>query len=85
MYAHVGDRLVVEGDPARTGLIIGVPNADGSPPYIVKWQANGHIAMVFPGDFARLIPAGTVSAELPATASSAACEQPGDVIGHERL
>ena len=57
MYAHVGDRLLVEGDPARTGLIIGVPHADGSPPYIVKWLANGQIAMVFPGDFARVIPA----------------------------
>lgn len=57
MYAHVGDRLLVEGDSARTGLIIGVPHADGSPPYIVRWQANGQIAMVFPGEFARVIPA----------------------------
>jgi hypothetical protein len=58
MYAHVGDRLNVEGDPARTGLIIGVPHDDGSPPYIVKWLANGHIAMVSPGQFARVIPGG---------------------------
>ena len=57
MYAHVGDRLLVEGDSARTGLIIGVPHADGSPPYIVKWLANGQTAMVFPGDYARVIPA----------------------------
>jgi hypothetical protein len=57
MYAHVGDRLLAEGDSARTGLIIGVPHADGSPPYIVRWQANGQIAMVFPGEFARIIPA----------------------------
>jgi hypothetical protein len=57
MYAHVGDRLLVEGDSARTGLIIGMPHADGSPPYIVRWQANGQIAMVFPGEFARVIPA----------------------------
>ena len=57
MYAHVGDRLLVEGDSARTGLIIGVPHADGSPPYIVRWLANGQIAMVFPGEFARVIPA----------------------------
>lgn len=57
MYAHVGDRLLVEGDSARTGLIIGVPHADGSPPYIVRWLANGQIAMVIPGEFARLIPA----------------------------
>ena len=57
MHADVGDRLIVENDPARAGLIIGVPRADGSPPYIVKWLANGHIAMVSPGQFARIIPA----------------------------
>jgi hypothetical protein len=57
MFAHVGDRLIVEGDAARTGLIIGVPHADGSPPYIVKWLASGHIAMVSPGQFARILPA----------------------------
>jgi hypothetical protein len=57
MYAHVGDRLVVQGDSARTGLIIDVPHEDGSPPYIVKWLANGQIAMVSPGEFARIIPA----------------------------
>jgi hypothetical protein len=58
MFAQVGDRLIVEGDQARAGLIIGVPHEDGSPPYIVKWLANGHIAMVSPGQFARIVPAG---------------------------
>jgi hypothetical protein len=57
MFAHVGDRLIVEGDPARAGLIIGVPNEDGSPPYIVRWLANGHVAMVSPGQFARIVAA----------------------------
>jgi hypothetical protein len=57
MFARTGDRLIVEGDLARAGLIIGVPHEDGSPPYIVKWLANGHIAMVSPGQFARIIPA----------------------------
>ena len=57
MYAHVGDRLVIDGDPARTGLIIEVPHEDGSPPYVIKWLATGHIAMVSPGQFARVIPA----------------------------
>jgi Domain of unknown function (DUF1918) len=57
MYAQVGDRLIVEGDPARSGVIIAVPRPDGTPPYIVKWLADGHIAMVSPGDFARVIPA----------------------------
>ncbi len=55
MYARAGDRLIVEGDPARTGLIIGTPHDDGSPPYIVKWLSDGHIAMVSPGQFARVV------------------------------
>jgi Domain of unknown function (DUF1918) len=57
MFAHTGDRLIIEGDPARAGLIIDIPHEDGSPPYIVKWLANGHIAMVSPGQFARIVPA----------------------------
>ncbi len=63
MYAHVGDRLIVEGDRARTGLIIGVPHDDGSPPYIVKWLTDGHIAMVSPGDFARIVPQGPAASD----------------------
>jgi hypothetical protein len=58
MYAHVGDKLVIDGDPPRAGLIIGVPHDDGSPPYVVKWAADGHIAMVSPDRFARVVPAG---------------------------
>jgi Domain of unknown function (DUF1918) len=57
MYARVGDRLVVSDDPARSALIIGVPHQDGSPPYVVKWLADGHIAMVSPSAFARVVPA----------------------------
>jgi len=72
MYAHVGDRLIAEGDAARSGLIIGVPHEDGSPPYIVKWQSDGHIAMVWPGDFARVVPAGPpASGSLPLPATGA--------------
>jgi hypothetical protein len=58
LYAQVGDRLILEGDPARTGIIIGLAHEDGSPPYVVKWQSSGHIAMVSPGPYARVIPAG---------------------------
>ena len=57
MFARIGDRLIVEGDLARAGLIIGIPHEDGSPPYIVRWLASGHIAMVSPGQYARIIPA----------------------------
>ncbi len=58
MKAEVGDRLVVEGDLTRTGLVVGLSNTDGSPPYVIRWQADGHIALVFPGPYSRIIPAG---------------------------
>lgn len=70
MRAYVGDRLIIEGDPKRTGIVIGVPHADGSPPYVVKWLADGHIAMVSPDQYMRIIPAGhpAGTAFLPAAA-----------------
>jgi uncharacterized protein DUF1918 len=54
--AHVGDQLVVGAD--RIGIVVGVPAADGSPPYIIKWQKDGHIAMVLPDQYSRIVPAG---------------------------
>jgi hypothetical protein len=62
MYAHIGDRLVVDGDPPRAGTIIAVPHDDGSPPYVVRWLADGHIAMVSPDQFARVVPASPAPA-----------------------
>jgi uncharacterized protein DUF1918 len=56
MRAQVGDRLRVDGD--RIGIVVGVPAADGSPPYIIKWLKDGHIAMVLPDQYARIVPAG---------------------------
>jgi Domain of unknown function (DUF1918) len=55
MRARVGDRLVVGAD--RIGVVIGVPAADGSPPYIVRWLKSGHIAMVQPDQYSRIVPA----------------------------
>jgi hypothetical protein len=55
MRAHVGDQLLV--GPDRIGVVIGVPAEDGSPPYIIKWLKDGHIAMVQPDQYARIIPA----------------------------
>jgi Domain of unknown function (DUF1918) len=54
MHAQVGDRLVVGED--RIGEVVGVPSADGTPPYIIKWLKDGHIAMVFPDEYARVVP-----------------------------
>jgi Domain of unknown function (DUF1918) len=56
MRARVGDRLVVGDD--RIGEVVGVPSADGSPPYIIRWLKDGHIAMVLPDRYARIVPAG---------------------------
>jgi hypothetical protein len=53
--AEVGDRLVVGTD--RIGVVIGVLTEDGSPPYIIKWLNDGHIAMVQPDQYARIVPA----------------------------
>jgi hypothetical protein len=55
MHAEVGDRLVIDGDPERVGLIIDVPHADGSPPYVIKWLTTGHIALVSPDQFGRVV------------------------------
>jgi hypothetical protein len=89
MRAHVGDRLIVEGDETRTGLIIEVPRTDGTPPYVVRWLASGHIAMVSPGDFARIIStAGQADSPpdpSPARRSQRADEKRTDVVRHERM
>jgi hypothetical protein len=63
MYARAGDLLVVDGDSKRFGLILEVPHADGTPPYVVRWQPTGHIAMVSPGQFARVIRGEDLSGE----------------------
>ena len=57
MQARVGDRLIPDGDADRIGLVIGLQNADGSPPYVIKWLSSGHIALVSPGPYARILPA----------------------------
>ena len=56
MRARVGDRLVVGED--RIGEVVGVPSADGSPPYIIRWLKGGHLAMVLPDQYSRIVPAG---------------------------
>ena len=56
MRARVGDRLVVGEE--RVGEVIAVPSADGSPPYIIKWLKDGHVAMVLPDPYARIVAAG---------------------------
>jgi hypothetical protein len=60
MKACVGDRLVVDASDlagGRVGLVIGVQHEDGTPPYVIKWLSDGHVALVFPGPYARIVPA----------------------------
>jgi ABC-type sugar transport system substrate-binding protein len=67
MRANIGDVLVVAGSGSRAGLIIGVVGQDGSPPYVIKWLSDGHIAMVTPDPYSRIVPSsdGTPPEQLP--------------------
>jgi hypothetical protein len=53
MYAEVGDRLMRNGLQTglgqHLGVIVEVRNADGSPPYLVEWEADGTRTLHFPG------------------------------------
>jgi hypothetical protein len=53
MKASVGDRLVIKGhhvgDPDRDGEILEVHGEDGGPPYLVRWEEDGHVGLFFPG------------------------------------
>jgi hypothetical protein len=56
MRAQVGDRLVADGaERNRVCEIIGLNHADGSPPYVVRWLSDGHIALLYPGPYSRLV------------------------------
>ena len=58
MIAHTGDRLVLNPTPLggtrRVGVITGVREDDGAPPYVVRWLEDGRTAMIFPGDEAHV-------------------------------
>jgi Domain of unknown function (DUF1918) len=61
MKAKVGDWLVIKGTtldrPDQRGLITEVHSSDGSPPYVVRWLDNDHLATVFPGPDAVVVTA----------------------------
>jgi hypothetical protein len=62
MKAKVGDWLVIKGttidQPDHRGLITEVHSPDGSPPYVVRWLDNDHVATVFPSTDAVVVTAG---------------------------
>lgn len=53
MQAKVGDRLVIKGhrvgEHDRDAEILEVRGADGGPPFVVRWEADGHETLFFPG------------------------------------
>jgi len=53
LYAEKSDRLLSHSSYSvladREAEILEVPNADGSPPYRVRWSDTGREALVMPG------------------------------------
>lgn len=61
MRANVGDQLTVRsrkvGQADRIGVILEVRGQDGDGPYLVRWNADGHEGLYFPGSDAQVRPA----------------------------
>lgn len=53
MKAVAGDRLVIKGhhigEHDRDAEILEVRGNGGEPPYLVRWDDDGHEGLVFPG------------------------------------
>ncbi|MDA8291083.1 MAG: DUF1918 domain-containing protein [Actinomycetota bacterium] len=53
MKAAVGDRIVIHGhhvgEPDQVALVLEVDGAGGEPPFRVRWEADGHEGLYFPG------------------------------------
>ena len=58
MHAHAGERLVVharhQGEPDRDAEILEVHGANGAPPWLVRWDDDGHEGLFFPGSDATI-------------------------------
>jgi hypothetical protein len=56
--ARPGDRLIVsahhQGEPERDGEILEVRGPGGTPPYVVRWEDTGAVAILYPGSDARV-------------------------------
>lgn len=53
MIAKVGDRIIVRGrrvgDTTRSGVVVAVRGADGTPPYVVRWDGDTTDHIYYPG------------------------------------
>ena len=65
MHAKKGDWLVVESAAverhSRRGLVLSVEDPEGIPPFLVRWEDDGHESLVFPGPDAHVAPAGAAT------------------------
>ena len=52
MKATIGDRLIIKGhhigEPDRDAEILEVRGPAGTPPYVVRWEEDGHESLFFP-------------------------------------
>jgi hypothetical protein len=60
VHASVGDRIVIKGhhigEPDRDCEVLDVRGRHGEPPYLVRWEDDGHEALFFPGSDASVQP-----------------------------
>jgi hypothetical protein len=66
MHAKPGDVLIVEASTterhARHATTLEVRSPDGSPPYYVRWEDDGHEGLTYPGPDSHIAPQGTSKA-----------------------
>jgi hypothetical protein len=68
MKASTGDRVFVESarpGHQQTGRIVALRHADGSPPYVVRWDDTGKETVHFPREDCRIEPANLATADGP--------------------
>ena len=53
MQAQTGDRIIIKphraGQPVRDCEVLEVRGPNGLPPYVVRWEDDGHEGFFFPG------------------------------------
>ena len=53
LRAEAGDRLIIRahhtGEVERDGEILEVLGEDGTPPFVVRWEDDGHVSRLYPG------------------------------------
>ena len=67
MRAAVGDRLVVLGPHVdgrtREGQVVEVHGSEGGPPWVVRWDPDGHESVFVPGPDVQVLPGGASPSE----------------------